>query len=154
MAGTACFVLPYLLLAAHAGYLADRFPKRNVIIACKVAEIVIMALGMWAIMTEQLTMLFVVVALMGAQSALFSPSKLGTIPEVLREESISNANGLFGLCTVAATVIGRPRGSNEQARPGVERVGQEAGDAAVLEAFHQLVVVDAHDVARHLTGHT
>ena len=42
-AGTACFVLPYLLLAAPAGFLADRFSKRSVIIGCKLAEIVIMA---------------------------------------------------------------------------------------------------------------
>ena len=40
--GSACFVLPYILLAAPAGYLADRFSKRRVIVLCKVAEIVIM----------------------------------------------------------------------------------------------------------------
>src|SRR5947209_2154916 len=40
-AGTVCLVLPYLLLAAPAGYLADRFPKRTVIVGCKLAEIVI-----------------------------------------------------------------------------------------------------------------
>ncbi|GAF99258.1 unnamed protein product, partial [marine sediment metagenome] len=44
-AGLACFVLPYILLAAPAGYLADRFSKRSVIVACKVAELVIMVLG-------------------------------------------------------------------------------------------------------------
>src|SRR5688500_13265199 len=44
-AGTACFVLPYLLLAAPAGYLADRYRKRSVIVGCKIAEIFIMALG-------------------------------------------------------------------------------------------------------------
>src|SRR5687767_13852474 len=49
-AGTACFVLPYLLLAAPTGYLADRYRKRSVIVGCKVAEIVIMALGIGAIM--------------------------------------------------------------------------------------------------------
>ncbi|MEQ9067576.1 MAG: hypothetical protein RLO18_12670, partial [Gimesia chilikensis] len=31
--GLACFTLPYLLLASVAGYLADRFSKRTVIIA-------------------------------------------------------------------------------------------------------------------------
>ena len=41
MAGTASFVLPYLLLAAPAGYLADRFSKRQVIVACKVANAVL-----------------------------------------------------------------------------------------------------------------
>ncbi len=116
MAGTACFVLPYLLLAAPAGYLADRFSKRSVIVYCKLAEIVIMALGIVAIAiqaspTVNLTCLFSVVALAGAQSALFSPSKMGIIPELLRPEKISAANGLFGLATVAATVIGMAVGS-------------------------------------------
>ena len=41
--GSGCFVLPYILLAAPAGYLADRFSKRDVIVACKIAEIVIMS---------------------------------------------------------------------------------------------------------------
>ena len=54
MAGTACFVLPYLVLAAPAGYLADRYPKRSVIVGCKVAEIVIMVLGVAAILCGNL----------------------------------------------------------------------------------------------------
>ena len=44
-AGTMAFVLPYILLAAPSGYLADAFSKRSVIIGCKAAEIVIMMLG-------------------------------------------------------------------------------------------------------------
>ena len=116
MAGTACFVLPYLLLAAPAGYLGDRFSKRTVIVCCKLAEIFIMALGIVAIAVKSspavnLTCLFTVVALAGAESALFSPAKMGIIPELLRPEKISAANGLFGLATVAATVIGMAVGS-------------------------------------------
>src|SRR5262245_51497024 len=53
-AGLACFTLPYLLLAAPAGYLADRFSKRQVIVLCKVAEIVVMALAIGAIYMENL----------------------------------------------------------------------------------------------------
>ena len=36
MAGMACFVAPYLVLAATAGFLADRLSKRTVIVACGV----------------------------------------------------------------------------------------------------------------------
>jgi len=118
MAGTVCFVLPYLILASPAGYLADRFSKRNVIIGCKVAEIVIMALGSAAVLLGSPTapqttmvMIFLIVALMGAQSALFSPSKLGAIPETLKSSAISAANGLFGMATIAATVVGTGLGS-------------------------------------------
>ncbi|MCA9119063.1 MAG: MFS transporter [Planctomycetaceae bacterium] len=105
-AGSACFLLPYLLLAAPAGYLADRFSKRTVIVACKVAEVIIMVLGIGAILLGSPIVLFVVVALMGAQSALFSPSKLGSIPEMLKSEKISAANGAIGLTTVISTVVG------------------------------------------------
>lgn len=111
MIGTALFVLPYLVLAAPAGYLADRFSKRNVIVACKVAEIVIMTLGIIAIYIGNLPLLFTAVALTGAQSALFSPSKMGIIPELLHSDRISSANGWFGLTTVSATVIGMAVGN-------------------------------------------
>ncbi|MCU0877818.1 MAG: MFS transporter [Pirellulaceae bacterium] len=112
MAGTAAFVLPYLVLAAPAGYLADKYRKRSVIVGCKIAEIVIMVLGVVAILSGSLGpsvvlgLLFAAVALMGAQSALFSPARAGSIPEVLRPELISKANGLFSLATVISSVIG------------------------------------------------
>jgi len=105
-AGLACFVLPYIILAAPAGYLADRFSKRSVIIGCKVAEVVIMVMGITAIWLGNVYVLFVVVALMGSQSALFGPSKFGAIPELLRAEKLSAGNGLVGLTTVLAVVSG------------------------------------------------
>ncbi len=109
-AGIICFVIPYLVLAAPAGYLADRFDKSQVIFWCKVAEIAVMLLGVVAIFSGQLWFLFVVVSLTGAQSALFSPAKLGSIPEILTAKKIPTANGLFGLSTITATVIGMALG--------------------------------------------
>ena len=109
--GTICFVVPYLLLAAPAGFLADRYSKRKVIVACKVVEIFIMLAAVVAIWWGSLEALFVVVALMGSQSALFGPSKLGSIPEMLPESRISAANGLVGLTTVVATVVGMAIGN-------------------------------------------
>lgn len=109
--GMACFVLPYLLLAAPAGYLADRFAKRKVIIWCKAAEIVLVLAGALALWRGSLVGLGVVLALLGCQSALYSPAKLGSIPEMLRADCISAANGLMGLVTVAGTVLGGALGN-------------------------------------------
>jgi acyl-[acyl-carrier-protein]-phospholipid O-acyltransferase/long-chain-fatty-acid--[acyl-carrier-protein] ligase len=109
--GSGCLVLPYLLLAAPAGYLADRFSKRDVIINCKIAEIVIMALAVAAILIGNIYLMFGVVALVGSQAALFGPAKLGSIPEMLRPSKISSANGLLGLTTVVATVVGTAIGN-------------------------------------------
>src|SRR6476660_2122329 len=53
-AGTVCLVLPYLLLAAAAGYLADKYPKRSVMVGCKLAEIAIMVVGVLAILSGKL----------------------------------------------------------------------------------------------------
>jgi acyl-[acyl-carrier-protein]-phospholipid O-acyltransferase/long-chain-fatty-acid--[acyl-carrier-protein] ligase len=115
--GSVAFVAPYLLFAAPAGYLADRYSKRSVIWWCKVAEIVIMILGVGAILSGgqrpevALGLLMASVALMGTQACLFSPARSGSIPEILAPEYLSKANGMFGLATVAATVLGTGIGS-------------------------------------------
>ncbi len=106
MFGTACFVLPFILFAAPAGFLADRYRKRDVIIGCKILEIVIMALGVLAIFLQQFNFLLVTVFMMGAQSALFAPSKVGAIPEMMGQDKISKANGFFNLSSLAATIMG------------------------------------------------
>ncbi len=109
--GLVFFVAPYLILASIAGWLADRFEKRKVIIACKIAEIVAMALGVFAVYLGDFYFLLFTVSLMGAQSALFAPAKVGTIPELLDESTISAGNGLFNLATLSATIIGMSLGA-------------------------------------------
>jgi acyl-[acyl-carrier-protein]-phospholipid O-acyltransferase/long-chain-fatty-acid--[acyl-carrier-protein] ligase len=105
-AGSAAFVLPYVLLAAPAGYLADRFSKQQVIVRCKMAEVVIMVAAIGAIAWGSVPMMLIVVTAMGAQSALFGPAKLGSIPEMLDDSKISSANGVMELVTVVAVAIG------------------------------------------------
>ncbi len=115
--GSSFFILPYILFASMAGWLADRFSKRKVIVWCKVAEILIMSAGVAAVsligapkpsegIDSMFYLLLGVVFLMGTQSALFAPSKMGTIPELLNEETISKGNGYFNLVTLTATIIG------------------------------------------------
>ncbi|MBL6706556.1 MAG: MFS transporter [Planctomycetaceae bacterium] len=108
--GAAVFTVPYLLLAVPAGFFADRFSKRSVIVNCKIAEIAIMILGVLAIMSGNIWLLVAVVAFMGGQSALFSPAKYGAIPETVTHEHLSTANGAMGLVTVGASAIGTALG--------------------------------------------
>jgi acyl-[acyl-carrier-protein]-phospholipid O-acyltransferase/long-chain-fatty-acid--[acyl-carrier-protein] ligase len=109
--GLASFVVPYIIFAAPAGYLSDRFSKRSVVVGCKVTEIVVMLLGVAAIWLQSVPMLFVLVFFMGAQSALFGPAKYGSLPEMLRPEKLSAANGILGLSTMAAIVGGAAAGN-------------------------------------------
>jgi acyl-[acyl-carrier-protein]-phospholipid O-acyltransferase/long-chain-fatty-acid--[acyl-carrier-protein] ligase len=110
-AGAILFVLPYLLFASYAGYLADRFSKRTVIVGCKVAEIAIMILGVAAILYGNLYVMYLLLFLMGTHSALFGPSKYGVIPEVVRADRIAAANGLVGMTTILAIVLGTVLGN-------------------------------------------
>jgi 1-acyl-sn-glycerol-3-phosphate acyltransferase len=109
--GTATFVAPYLLWAAPSGYFADRYSKRRVIVACKFAEIIIMALAVVGIVWGQIWFMLLVLGLLGSQAALFGPAKLGSIPEMLDGSRISAANGFVGLATVTATTFGSVLGS-------------------------------------------
>ena len=115
--GAILFTLPYILFAPIAGWLADRYCKRHVIIGCKIAEIVIMALGILAIfflgepepakgVDPTLYLLMFAVFLMGAQSALFAPAKVGSLPELLSEKNITSGNAIFNVATLTATIIG------------------------------------------------
>ena len=115
--GMILFTLPYILFAPIAGWLADRYCKRKVIIGCKIAEIVIMTLAVLAIgllgkpnpsvaIDPVFYLLMFAVFLMGAQSALFAPSKVGTLPELLSEKNITSGNAIFNVATLTATIIG------------------------------------------------
>jgi len=105
-AGLAMLVLPFILLAAPAGYVADRFSKRTVIVACKVAEVILMILGVAVILHGNVWLMFFTLFLMGGHSAIFGPSKYGSIPEIVRPERISAANGLIGMTTIMAIIFG------------------------------------------------
>lgn len=99
------FILPYLLFSSLAGYLADRFSKRTVMIWTKFAEIIIMSAGFWLACRHALYGLLIVLFAMGSQSAFFSPAKYGFLPET-RSGSLSRANGLTQLFTFLAIIIG------------------------------------------------
>ena len=105
-AGLAMLVLPFILLAAPAGYCADRFSKRTVIVACKAAEVILMLLGAVVILYGNVWLMFFTLFLMGSHSAIFGPSKYGSIPEIVRSDRISAANGLIGMTTIMAIVLG------------------------------------------------
>lgn len=104
------FAAPFLAFTGFAGYLSDKFSKRIIIILCKVAEIVVMALGGlgFYLYTQNgsLTFAYIVLFLMGAQSAFFGPGKYGILPEMLRERDLPRANGFMLMLTFLAIIFG------------------------------------------------
>ena len=102
----ALFILPFLLCSSYAGYLADRFSKKQVMVGAKVAEIVIMLAGLLLFRLQAINLLLLVLFCMGAQSAFFSPAKYGFMPETLPESELSKGNGLNQLFTFLAIILG------------------------------------------------
>lgn len=104
--GTILFSLPFVLFSSWAGWLADRFPKRNVILAAKLLELSAMLAGAWGLLTlnwgGMLTMLF----FMGVSSTLFSPALNSSLPEVFPSAQVPQVNALLKLSTTLAILLG------------------------------------------------
>ena len=70
MAGV-MFVLPFLIFAAPAGWVVDRFCKKSIIVTAKVWEVGTMSLGLYFFCTANYQPLFWVLFIMCMQSAFF-----------------------------------------------------------------------------------
>lgn len=100
------FILPFFLFSGIAGEVADRYEKSQIIRYVKLAEIVIMsvaALGLWFGWYE---LLLVLLFLMGIQSAFFGPVKYAILPQVLANDELMGGNGLVGMGTFMAILLG------------------------------------------------
>jgi len=102
----ALFSLPFILFSMGGGYLADRYSKRSVMIGVKVFEIGVMAVAFVGFILSNLWILLTCVFLMGVHSAIFGPSKYGSLPEQLPERRLSWGNGLIELGTYMAIILG------------------------------------------------
>jgi len=108
----AAFALPFVLLSGLGGLISDRFSKRTVIILCKVLEIAVMAAALQVLLlgdispAGQLKLLILVLAFMGAQSAIFGPSKYGILPELFSNGKLLPVNGAIQMTTFLAIIFG------------------------------------------------
>ena len=100
------FALPFIFISGYAGFLSDRYGKRSIIVLCKLAEVLIVLLGMIGFYTHSLPFLLAVLCLMGIHSAFFGPSKYGILPEMLRTQDLPRANGMILMSTFLAIIFG------------------------------------------------
>ncbi|MFG0336285.1 MAG: MFS transporter, partial [Maioricimonas sp. JB049] len=100
------FAIPFVALSGFSGFLADRYSKKTIIVISKLLEVVVMTLGLLAFLSGSLNALFAVLFCMGAQSALFGPSKYGILPELFRQKDLPRANGWFLMTTFMAIIFG------------------------------------------------
>jgi len=104
------FVAPYILFSGYAGHVADRFGKRNVVIATRLAEVAVMLLGLVALATGRIEALVLILFLLSTQAAFFSPAKYGLLPELLAPSALSLANGVMEMTRYVAVILGTAAG--------------------------------------------
>lgn len=100
------FMLPGIMFAGYAGYLADRFSKRKVLIVTKAFEILAMLFAFFALKSHDKSLMYAVLFCMAAQSVFFSPAKYGIVPETVGREALSKANGLLEMATYMGIIVG------------------------------------------------
>ncbi len=103
---TMIFAFPFLLFAAPAGWLADRFPKRRVIIGVKLFEVMAMSTGAYGLYTGNWTLIFIMASLMATQGVIFSPAINGSIPELFPDGYIVKANAIMTVAVLSAILAG------------------------------------------------
>jgi len=102
----AIYVVPFLLFSQLGGMMADRYPKRTIIIGTKIMEIITMCLALVAFVFVSKTLALSALFLLASHSAVFGPCKYSIVPEIVPSERISKANGILTSSTYSAIIMG------------------------------------------------
>ena len=100
------FILPYALLSATAGQLADRYDKRSLILVVKCAEVLLMALAAAGFLLGSVPWLLCVLFGLGIQATFFGPLKYAILPQILNEGELIAGNGLIEAGTFMGILAG------------------------------------------------
>ncbi len=100
------FILPFFLLSALAGQLADSHDKAGIIRIVKAAEIVIMLFGGAGLFLHSIALMLAALFAMGVHSTFFGPIKYAILPQHLKADEVLGGTGLVEAGTYAAILGG------------------------------------------------
>lgn len=112
---TGLFILPFFLLSALAGQLADTRDKAMIIRIVKFCEILIMAVGGaglvlawmgWAVHLVAIPLMMLALFSMGIHSTFFGPIKYAILPQHLESDEVLGGTGLVEAGTYIAILAG------------------------------------------------
>jgi MFS family permease len=103
---TILFTIPFIIFAAYAGYLSDRFPKRSVVIGVKLVSLGAYILGAIGLYLMSWPIIMITVFIVGIQATFFSPAVNGLIPELYPAEYVTKANGIIVAAVNIAILLG------------------------------------------------
>jgi len=103
---TGLFILPFFLLSALSGQLADSHDKARIVRLIKSAEIAIMIVGACGLFFASVPLMLGAVLAMGAHSTFFGPIKYAILPQHLKREEVLGGTGLVEAGTYIAILAG------------------------------------------------
>jgi len=104
------FTLPGVIFSPLAGVVADRLPKKWVMVASNTSRVVV-ALGYVVVLTAvkgpwRLVPIYMLTFLMSTLSQFFAPAEAAMIPLLVGEKRLIAANALFSLTMVLSQMLG------------------------------------------------
>ena len=100
------FILPFFLLSALAGQLADSHDKAKIVRMVKTAEILIMIVGAIGLYFHIIWLLLTALFAMGVHSTFFGPIKYAILPQHMEDDEVLGATGLVEAGTYIAIIGG------------------------------------------------
>lgn len=104
----AAFMLARVAFTLAGGVIADRFPRRAVMLACDGVRAIVEAFTATMLFTHQMTVpLFVITgAIFGIASAFFLPASDGLVPRTVSPANLQSANALIQTSRNGTSIIG------------------------------------------------
>jgi 1-acyl-sn-glycerol-3-phosphate acyltransferase len=103
---SAIFILPFVLLSATSGQIADKYDKAMLTRFVKSFEIVVMLIGGAGFLLHSAPLLYLCTFLMGVHSTVFGPVKYSYLPQHLSREELVGGNGMVEMGTFVAILVG------------------------------------------------
>lgn len=100
------FILPFFLLSALSGQLADSRDKAGMIRIIKTAEILIMVVGAGGLILHSVPVMLTALFAMGVHSTFFGPIKYAILPQHLDKDNVLGGTGLVEAGTYIAILLG------------------------------------------------
>jgi acyl-[acyl-carrier-protein]-phospholipid O-acyltransferase/long-chain-fatty-acid--[acyl-carrier-protein] ligase len=139
----ATLIIPFFILSALGGELADKYDKARVAQALKLAEIPVAMIAAAGFLLNSLVLLFAALILFGIMAALFGPIKYGILPDHLEVRELPAANALVEGATFLAILGGTIAGGVAMASNGNAALVPAWAVVAILFTFAALGWVSA-----------
>jgi len=125
-------ILPFILFAPWAGWVADRYSKRQVVGASLLAQLIGLGGILWGISQTSLPITLTGFFLLSTQSTFLSPAKKGILKEIVGYGQLGKAVGWMEMLTIVGILGGAFSGAVLFDYWAVERGGWETAQLITL----------------------